>query len=529
MLRILACLSLLAFSGPCLAAPSDDEITAMLDTGDIAKLETTFADLHERQLDTGDAEVLRALHLRHFAVSHPARNATVAEWRRQMPESPYAAAAVAWQRLHEADNLEKSSQDFEPNRRTALVAATEAAEAAVALADDYVPSLEAWLESEPYGLAGPNRRRDVLSDDEFGEFLFVVENLLANAPDRSSFLTILNAVDDLPKATSDYIVGVCAEYADIVVGYDAEQCLIDAALHTSNGYGFRDAAIERLAEIEAPLLEDTRAEAALKLGFEMPDAAEKVVAWHRELLRPGVDLKQFSGDAARLVRKFDLPGYGTESKVAMATYVEARLKEDPLNLDLLNQIIAAAVFENHPEPPSPESLAKARALWPDLLAFGSQSAFTWSLGARLVAADRHISDVVPQMAYRESEIYYWGNTLTPVYHYFIALNTAYRDAEERALTGPKAELGAPEPEEVIAAVGCPLLRAARVLEALCRADGASASMRQCDFSSEGPGAAVPLVIAEGRDGLCDDIAFARLSELTYTPIPAAEIPAFEAE
>lgn len=507
MRRILAILAFLA--APAWGDEHFEYVTDLLDDADVVGLETVLARMHKQSVRDRDPSELRALYAQIFATTHPQRNAVVFQWRAQLPMSPYAAAAEAWSAIATTRQLGQGDH-ARPLYAAARKRATDAAGDATRLSSDFAPGLEAWL-------ATPYRA------DERSDAAPVIGRLLAVGPDRATMLQIMRAVDRYWVSFSQDVLEFCAIYGPMVADYSPDQCVIDAAIKMKAGWGLRDAAVEAMASTDDLGAPDTRGEAALRHDLPIADAAANAVVWHRATLAPGQPVDSFVGEAGWIGRKFDLPDYALTAEATVLDFIDRRLRDDPMNPELIAEKVRL-LYLRYRTTSDATALHEARAAWPDAMAFGQYNPRIWELGALLEGADRHVSDVAPRIPY-------WVNTIAHSYDgkyailmLFNELYAAYQDAETRLGSASAPSDTAPDPESVLAEVRCPMLRAARVMQALCRLDNNKGSL--CD-SKQKLYAPVPKIVKAGRGGLCDEIARTPLTMLAYRPVSLSEIPALQ--
>lgn len=489
---------------PAVALTPADQVRALLDGGEIDALETLVMALHKASIRDHDPSDLRAIYQDVIATTHPGRNEAVRLWRKQYPSSPYAAAAEAWMEMTHAD-LYGGRRAATKLRVAALERAEISATEAVRNAGDFAPALEGWLflskeSREPFGL------------------LPISEALLKIGPQRETMLQIIRAIDGAWSDSVRDVVGLCHLYADLVPGYNSDFCLIDAAVRLSRISDLRRPALEFLAAIDDPMIEDSRALAVLNHRFEMDNAADRLVVWHRGALRTSSDAANHYSQGAIIAFRFDRPDYAAEAQAAALRFIDTRLLDDPRNPSLLREKIRILFFSYQSEP-DPLKLAEARRAWPVTLHFGQFDPDTWQLGALLEGADRHVSDVATRSFYWENAIAQHEGFMYPVLMHFGEMHAAYENALQRQNTeGAPEEPGALAPEAVLETVRCPLLRAARVMHGFCRLEKNQGSMCNPEDQRYRP---VLDIIKEGRTGLCDEVAQTPLSELSYrySPLP----------
>ncbi|MEM1386949.1 MAG: hypothetical protein AAF748_09840 [Pseudomonadota bacterium] len=490
----LACLFVLTILAPAQALTADAAVAQALDSGDVHALEQLIADMHRKSLLDKDARPLRALYARYIATTHPERRETIQAWARAYRQSAYAQTAVALLELID----QPLNDDRDAARKSTLAAAGEA----LRLGQDFAPALELWVTLS-------------WSDDDDTPLDRTLSRLFAISPDHETILLVMRALSRHGVNRDRLLASLCETHASAIVDYDVELCMFDVVLRQYGLRNLREAALEALPGRTSPLLEGARALAAL--SQRDVSAADAVIAWHEAQLRMGVDVEAFNRRTHMIEYALERPGYAQTVSGALHAYIDARLVDDPYNVDLVLTRAHAVIVQ--PEPPA-DAVAAARDMWPAALRYGSQSPFVWEMGALLAMAGKHPSDAIAALPFLENLAAVANTTPYGAGRLFNMLHAAFVAAEARIEADQEVLAGANDASLIIETLSCPMLRAARVTDGICQ--GYTPGDSTCD-PNRAAFKAVQNVLHRGRNGLCNDVARARLRGLAYTLSPMPEV------
>ncbi|MCB1331061.1 MAG: hypothetical protein KDK28_17165, partial [Maritimibacter sp.] len=268
--------------------------------------------------------------------------------------------------------------------------------------------------------------------------------------------------------------------------------------------------------VDDPRFDALRLKAMLDWDRRDPAKADSWVALHRASLGPDTDLAEYNRQALTISRFGDRPDYRAEAVAGLLAELDTRLADDPLNRTYL-QLKAEVLLGRYTDAGADADLAAARAAWEGLIHYAGAEGEIWMLGAQLAQADRDPSDILVAEVFWENAIGYARQDPSQILTWFYFMNQAREAAEARLAAG---DTTAPDPAAALAALKCPMLRAARTAAALCQTPGAGGEV--CD-PTKPYYAPVPGVLEAGKAGSCPEIADAPLSELSYKVNPTAEI------
>lgn len=487
------------------AETSRVSVRAALDQGDIAALERLMADLHQRARSSTDWTELRQIHIDLIATTHPHRSAVIEAWRQRYPRSVYAAAAVAHMVLKHHDILVARGAQALLKRDTPERAA-EAAVDAVFAGPHYVPALEAWL-------ALPGRERGTRLER------LIETRLMQTSPDRASLHAILKSkTTPTWRNATNQVVEACVEHAGNVQGYNAEICIAEAAM-TLNGLGeLRPFAVEYIRNSVDPLLNEARMRAAVQNKIDVPQ--EALQAWLEMGPATDDDAVRHAGLGSVIEYRLGLEGAHEAARNRALAYINRRLRDDPLNQALILEKVRI-LYLRFTETRAPGLLAQARSAWPDARPFAGSSPRFWEYGALLEGADRHVMDVRSRMPYRETAIVMSEHNSYSIMMYFVELRTAYEAARSGQFNPALARGAAEHAGRIAQDLRCPLLRAARLADAICQVNGRGGTI--CD-PNEQFFEHVPATLRLGHLGLCDAVQKTPISALKYQETPNAMVP-----
>lgn len=521
MRRVLVTLcSLFVTCSIAVAQDATDEVRVLLDERNYEALDERIARLHEASIVGKDGSELRELYETLFNTTHPQRLTIVDTWLQEKPSSPYALAAKVWGsiKLVEMHGTHGFETPGAPSDRLKLYldardTALDLVEKTLARSPDFVPSIDAWISSRAFYMQRPR-------STERNHYVYAT--LMHVSPNRDSVLRIIAAINASFAVPFQEIMGACLKYAASAKDYDTDVCTIEAALRHHVDTDLEQHALTALETRDEPYLDDLKLEKILfERDFFDRDQTEAFVdtlkRLHQQTLKNTSQVKRFLLHGRRIASFTHDPSYVVWTQKKALALLDLKLRDDPLNRILLEQktrlhlrSYRATAFE--------EDLAKARAIWPDAMVYGRYRSDMWRLGVELATADRPHFDILDQVAPMENAISYARPGFGATVQALSWMTTARHDAVSRRkeLDGRSAA----DLVRIIEGLNCPILRAARVADGLCRSKSVPWETCAPDTALY---AQVQSVLAEGAEGSCLDVSMTLLSDLEYQPIPSEEL------
>lgn len=506
MIRIALTLVLLALAQPVLAQDPVQRVRAMLDAGDVDGLEQTLRALHESQRTDGGARTLREINARLFETTHPERGAVILRWQESRPDSVYAATAAAWRaiKLFEAAGSlnERYGTPVSPAGLAAYDGAKEAArsatERALGLGEDYAPAYDAWFRLR---VGYPKR-------DDLGE---MAEALMSAAPEAESIRIIIAAALHWSPHPGRDVVDICLIYSPRAADYDADRCVVEAAIPNDLGGDLVSTAAKVLRGIEDPALDWAHLQQAVWAGSPDGWDLDQIETWYRRMPLSTADLNWYVNTGRRIAGIGKRPEVLIEGANRALDEIALRTSDNPHDPSL-RALESALRLEQYLRGRDANDLSLARQAWEAGVAYGGSTADYWQAASLLATADKEPWDVAGAVPFHENAIAYSGQSVANIVMAFHWLDEARLAAE--------AASGTPGASEVLQKLQCPMLRMARLADALCRTDPAASMF--CD-PAQPAFAHGPAILADGAQ-TCPEVANARLSSLKFEPVPYANVP-----
>lgn len=483
-------------------------VRTLLDAGDVAGLEREMKRLDQQVVVSGNADDLRQIEARLFETSHPDRIKVIEAWRTAYPDSIYSLAAETWVAIKAVELWGSDYNRYEQpktNEENALW--RKARTRALSLADllahkeaTFVPAIDAWL------------RTKEITRGEFADLERQVSALMEVAPNRESVLRIVEAVHEWSLNPAHDVVGVCLDVTELAVDYDADRCVVEAAILRHLQTDLRAAAEEQLPSLKDPRLVAARFSVLFRSRPTDSESRARLLSLHRRLLTIDTDLVEYVRDARAVAHFAEEPEYVDQAKQNVLSMIDLRLVDDPLNHNLL-LAKSELMYEAYTKNGSEVLLENARKHWEDAMYYGKYSDIIWRLGALLAIADKEPYDFVSQKVFLENTIAYSGQNVQYILENLFALN----QAEDAALSLPKTANVSVDSEisRVLEDIKCPILKAAKLASALCRTTAAGFPL--CD-PSKPFFERVPAILAEGKNGSCPSVSDIPLSKLRYEAV-----------
>ncbi|MGB3177320.1 MAG: hypothetical protein WBA90_05515 [Albidovulum sp.] len=506
MIRIALTVLLLVFAQPSLAQDPVQRVRALLDAGDIDGLERTLRTLHDAQRGGESASTLREINARLFETIHPERGAAIRRWQEGNPQSVYAATAAAWQaiKLFEAAGslTERYQTPVSPAGLATYDEAKERArvttEKALDLADDYAPAFDAWFRLR----VGYPKRDDLVE---------MAEALMSVAPEAESIRVIVAGAQHWSPHPGRDALGICLAYATRASDYDVDRCVIEAAIPNAVGGDLGSRAADVLRGMDDPALDWAHLQQAVWASSPDNWDLDRIETWYRRMPLSNTDLNWYVTTGRRIAAVGKRPDVLIEGSNRALDEIAVRISDNPLDPSL-RALEAALHLERYLRGHEAGNLALARKAWEAGVVHGGNSADYWQAGSLLATADKEPWDVADAVAFHENAIAYSGQSVATIVFAFFWLDEARLAAE--------AAGNAPGAGDIHERLQCPMLRMARLADALCRSDPAAAMF--CD-PAQPPFSHGPEVLAAGAQ-TCPDVASARLSSLKFKPVPHANVP-----
>ncbi len=505
MIRIALTLAFLAVAQPSLAADPVEKVRALLDAGDIDGLEQALRALHERQREGDSAATLREINARLFETTHPERGAVILRWQASHPDSIYAATAAAWRAIKLLEAAGSLEARYDPPISPAGLGvydgakreARSAAEHALAVGGAYAPAHDAWLRLR---VVLPNRDR----------LARVAEELMSAAPEAESVRIIIAAALEWSPNPGGDVLNICLTYTRRTADYDVDSCVIEAAIPNNGGGDLVARAADALRKTDDPAFDRARLTRAIWAEGPANWDLDQIETWYRRIPLSMADLHWYVNTGRRIAGVGKRPDILAEGFSRALEEIAIRNPDNPLDPSL-RWLEASLHLERYLGDGDPEDLALARRAWEAGMVHGSTTADYWQTASLLATADKETWDVRDAVLFHENAIAYSGHSLPSIVFAFFWL-------DEARLAAEKAE-GAPEAIDVQEQLQCPMLRMARLADALCRNDPSVAMF--CDPTSP-PFAHGPEILATGSQS-CPEVANTRLSALKYEPVPYSEV------
>ncbi len=505
MIRIALTLILLMLAHPSLAQDPVDQVRALLDAGDVDGLEQTLRALHDAQRAGGSAAALRAVNARLFETTHPERGEVIRRWQESRPDSVYAATAAAWRAIKLFEAVGNPDDRYQVPVSPAGLAAYDKAkseaqtamERALDRAGDYPPARDAW-----FRLRAVSPKRDGVGE--------MAEALISSAPEAESIRVILAATQYWSPHPGQDVLGACLTYAPLTREYDVDRCVIEAAIAYDVGSDLHDKAAEALIGMDDPALD--RAHLQQAVWASGPDSwdLDRIKTWYRRMPLSTADLNWYVTTGRRIASIGKRPEILVAGSNRALDEIAVRIPDNPLDPSL-RALEAALRLERYLRDHDAEDLALAREAWEAGVVYGGTSADYWQAGSLLATVDRAQWDVADAFVFHENAIAYSGQSVANLVFAFYWMDEARIAAEMADGTS-----GAGEARERLQ---CPMLRVARLADALCKKDPSAAMF--CD-PAQPPFAHGPEVLASGRE-TCSEVANARLSSIKFEPVPYADV------
>lgn len=497
---------LLGLSGAAAhAGISVDTVRDDLAAAHYDRLEAVFAEAHREALEARDFAPLREVYTVLFVTANRERFAQLEEWQAAHPASPYAATALAWSHYYRAYQWRGTALAYRvaPEANEAFAAELELAmvQARRALdeAADFLPAIEAALVLARHGGSG----EDVNA---------LVDRALEIAPDRHVLEVGLSALNLRWGGEFEDNLALCAEMADKVPRYDSELCLIEMVFESDVKGPFRAAALEALDGRDEAFLDSARFDAYLNEWYGRDGAAEEARRIHRESLGPEMAVKSFENDLMNVEIMYPSLDYRSEAVAALQAELRARLPDNPQSVGILGSLLEDGLKRLEKDPASVD-LDELDALWRDLLEFGRYQAETWEIGQKLDEARQGTLGVARRSGYLVNRIHYSNYDPEPLVFHLAKLYQDFRFATGDIDAPAAAER---DPDALRDAVRCPMMRAARLVVAVC-AYAPNELACQPVFGTADLLEAIGPLVRDATD--CTWEREAPIEELVYTPVP----------
>ncbi len=437
-----------------------DDVLAALAEQEFSLLEERFAEASGDANEKGDYRPLRQLYFAVFEKANSERFAKTKAWQSAFPQSPFAATALAKVHLKRAFLLRgaMASRYTSPEAfdgfHSELREASRYIEVARRHTPEFVPALDAAV--------------DLAMTGHSGDPLVLVNRLIDAAPDYTSMQFAISALRTNWSGSLRDNIQLCVTMAHKVPDYDAELCLIEVAFANKAKGPLMDAAIEALANRDEPFLDYIRIKVYMTQWRYEPNALEEIQRIHRASLAWNFKPDEFMIRNGILQTTFNLPFFAAEMEEAAMQTLAKWLKVDPQNHRLANTYFRHSVRRSEMRygEISPELMQDLTDMWPDMLVLGRFSPDVWEVGRQIMAFRRGWHDVVAQLPFVRNRVYFSNHNPSVVRSHMSDLYSVWDVATGGSGSSLTAEQLAGAREEV----ECPLVRASRIYEAMCKAD-----------------------------------------------------------
>ncbi len=506
---------------PAWAEAPDDSIRNLLRTVDPAGVEEGIGRLREKAVADDSVADFWLGFSAAFTTTDPVKLRAVAAWRKAMPNSALAKAGEAVARAHLAwlTRGENTFSGTRPERLTQFKIDLEIAGklATEAIEDDpaIVPAYRVVFGAQRAGLIPKNPE----------PFL---EMLLEHRNTAYSLIEAARVYHPRWGGSPEALFKLCDAYARRIPDYDLEACAIDVVYDFDLGGSYQEAAHEALTKRSDARFDIWRFKELLRTpiyqGSQMSQDADWALDYHRNALSSANDVSEWLDQARSLQHRINIPFYLLEAEDLAIAEFEHRIAESPYDAEL----IAAYIPTQMPQRPGEELDAERReelfALWRKTLIFGSDDVQIWTLGSYLAGGH---TDVEARYPFLINSIILQNHSVPSLAVAMNQFGDLDANIRERMTTNDPALVNG---DEILATLGCPVARLARLYEAACRADPNWGQL--CD-PAHTTYQHVPATLRRLKAGtICPEVADLPLSSLPFAewieiPGIADEIAAYQ--
>ncbi|MCW3781551.1 hypothetical protein [Defluviimonas salinarum] len=502
----IAILVLLLVTAPAGAQTSVNDARQGLAAGDFATVESIIGGLSETALETRDFSELRDFYGALFVTANSDRFAQQGAWLAAYPDSPFAAAALAWTHFHRADLYRgtqfvgRTSREAMAAHREELFLSKDMVRRALSEDPNFVPALDLSI---------------VLAQYLGGQAMVpaIVDHALDVAPDRHTLTLGLAALSPMWGGGFGEQLSLCKDAIDRLAEFDEEACLIYITFGSRHGGELRQRALAALEQSDDDFLDFARANAYLNEWREKPEAAEESMRILMATLGPNVSIDHFDSSLRTIAFLFKQPFFEIEAEEALLETLRERLPDDPQNYRILGRILTS-MFDLVRPGDGPDQMEEANELWRAMLVHGAYLPETWRAGERLEGYQGNSARPALIGPYKVNQIYYSNHSPAELGSYLVYLRQMHKLASESDPLPPWATLSDLGDGVVL----CPMFRAQRLYEHIC------------DYRPDDPGCDGSAWNTEDTMGVkrimtsADACAWERtapIEELAFEPVPVS--------
>ncbi len=490
-------------STPSWADPLDDIRTA-LSSGDPATLDQVVSAAYAEAEGSVDTTVFWRAFRHAFETSHPDRLATLAAWRRADPEAPLALTAEAIARLH-LGTLALGNPDVNIWAVRPSIAEAFHIHKAGFLASQAIEADRRMISAYHVIFGAQSHDAAPSKPEPFLDALLEIE------PARVHVRAAMTAYNTWTDRRIEKLFAICETYAPRVPTYDTEICLTDAIYSSDAPEPLREAAratVTKRADEEA--FTEWRFHEFLqwRAGGHSDAEREWGANYHRRQLDRYKNPADWFHDAQYIGGFIGVEGYVEEAHARAVPAREEWLIHDPYDSRMIEQHLQNGLFR-FGTPKTPAEIAHLRRLWQQAMVYGEGSFGLWFVGAALADTPDELHRILFNAVHSAtSDIY---SVMQSLALFDSQISRAPEDARDA----------------MAAALKCPMVRLARLYDALCMTqpnDAQICSSKHPSYDLRGE------LLAEMEEAqICPEVAALPLADLVIKErLPMPKLDAFVA-
>ncbi len=477
-----------------------DQVIVGLEAGDYDRVDQLLADEHKHAVATREFTPLRNTYGTVFVVVNRERFAQANDWLAAKPDSPYAAAALAWLHYKRAWEYRGNSlvryvsAEAWDHFRVERDLAEEMAERALEEGDDFLPAIDALLQLRRIG----GNKMPVSP---------LVMRALNVAPGRHALLLGLQALDPKWGGNPAEVAALCADAVPKIPDYSEELCLIDTVFTLGLSGAARATALGYLDKQDEAFLDNDRLDAYLNEWRDRPEAKDEAM---RILDAQGGNASEWELNA--YATQFGRRDYYEAMHPKLRENMRDRLAYSPQESSVVGWL-ADDIMRRHSYQDPLDAPKEAFAMWLDTLELSAFDGNTWLLGSHIDSIANGAWDYERRKPFFENAIYYSNYRPYAFSEYMMFLGQLYQIA-----TNPKMRVSpgvAFDDAKIEAATSCEMVRAVRFFYEACQMNPSDRGCRTFGVVEEAIASARKLLDEEG----CERERTAPLEELAYSPVP----------
>ncbi len=500
---------------PGSSTPLESALRDALVERDFDRLETVIAEAQAEGRKINDYDSIRFAYRRIFATTHPERELIIKEWVVEHPGSAYAWTALAEMQYWQSQAYLGWSYRW-PRPLGDTVGQLKS--------QGYLSALKAQS-LDPSFARSTQLALMLTRDNDIKTVERILAPLVKKRPEHFAFAKAAVAVGPPKGGSLDASFEICAKYAPLIKGYDADICMVEMITDQYLEGELFDAAIKIVSERDSPYLSHFKLDAKIAGPTDLTEAEEVFELQRMELGRTD-NLTIYIDKAQIIFGKYQNPLYMVEASAAVEKEILKRLKDDPRNPWLMKAIrslpardILPIGFDSTDDRISHEEFGK---YWLEGLAFGYQIAEYWFFGAEFLNLSSkqavHPADIIEP--YNVNALILSGHSFFYAESYLKMLIVLQNiEVNNQKFTVGPFRKGTDETTST-ERYNCPIARAARLMQILCQQ--AALVDGYCD-KTEHPYTEVPTIlkVMEAKQ-LCPEVMNMSITELPFTtllPIP----------